>query len=128
LGERDEDGNLIKAHTEIQLPPVPRCFEYLLSFFFLSGQCIQTGMGISPLTWVEIESYIRVNELEVLLWEKELLKKMSEAYCAESHKATDPKRPAPYKEEKDEEEIDKMAASVKMWEQMQLLRGNRNGS
>lgn len=128
MGERDEDGNLIKAIAEIQLPPVPAELEYLLSLYFLSGQCIHTGMSITPLTWVEIEAFIRVNKLKLMLWEVELIKKMSEAYCAESHKATDPQRPPPYKEVKEDDEIDKIAAAMRMREQMQLLKGNRNGS
>jgi len=123
LGERDDEGNLIKAPAEIQLPPVPQAFEYLLALFFNSGQCTQNGMGISPLSWLEIKAFIEVNELDLMLWEKELIKKMWEAYCAESHKATDPKRPAPYVAEKEEDEIDQIALGLKFREQMQLLRG-----
>jgi hypothetical protein len=128
LGERDDEGNLIKAPAEVELPDIPAQWTSLLGLFFLSGQATQTGMGLAPLSWQEIKAFIEVNELDLMLYEKELLKKMSEAYCAESHKATDPQRPAPYKEEKEENEIDKIAAAIKMREQMQLLRGNRNGS
>lgn len=80
-------------------------------------------MGIAPLSWQEIQAFIETNELELMLWEKELIKKMSEAYCAESHKATDPQRPAPYVVEKEEDEIDQIALALKFREQMQLLRG-----
>jgi hypothetical protein len=123
LGSRDDEGNLIKSPTEIQLPKIPPAFEYLLGYYFLSGQCTQSGMGISPLSWLEIQAFIDVNEIPMLLFEKELLKKMSEAYCAESHKATDPQRPAPYVERKAEDEIDRVAQAMRFREQLNLLRG-----
>jgi hypothetical protein len=123
LGERDEDGNLIKVQVEVQLPEVPAQWAYLLELFFNSGQCIQTGMGLAPLSWQEIQAFIEVNELDLTLFERDIIKKMSEAYCAESHKATDPQRPAPYVEKKAEDEIDRVAQAMRFREQLNLLRG-----
>lgn len=80
-------------------------------------------MGLIPLTWQEIQAFIEVNELDLTLWERELLKKMSEAYCAEYSRASDPQRPAPYVAEKEEDEIDHIALALRFREQMQLLRG-----
>lgn len=128
LGERDDEGNLIKAPTEVQLPEIPDQWNYLLGLFFLSGQAAQTGMGLAPLSWQEIKAFIEVNDLDLMIFEKELLKKMSEAYCAESHKATDPQRPAPYTADKEEDEIDYIAQALQFREQMRLLRGNTNES
>jgi hypothetical protein len=128
LGERDDEGNLIKVQVEVQLPEVPEQWAYLLGLFFNSGQCTQSGFGLIPLSWQEIKAFIEVNELDLMLYEKELLKKMSEAYCAESHKATDPQRPAPYVAEKEEDEIDHIAQALQFREQMRLLRGNTNES
>jgi hypothetical protein len=126
LGARDDEGKLIKAPAEVQLPEIPDQWTYLLGLFFLSGQAIQTGMGLAPISWQEIKAFIEVNDLDLMLFEKELLKKMSEAYCAESHRATDPHRPAPYVEEKEEDEIDRIAQALSFMERMRLLRGNNN--
>jgi hypothetical protein len=128
LGARDDEGKLIKAPTEVQLPEIPDQWNYLLGLFFLSGQVTQTGMGLAPLSWQEIKAFIEVNDLDLMLFEKELLKKMSEAYCAESHRATDPHRPAPYVEKKDEDEVDRIAQALQIRKQMRLLRGSNNES
>jgi hypothetical protein len=128
LGERDDEGNLVKVQAEVQLPEVPEQWAYLLGLFFNSGQCTQSGFGLIPLSWQEIKAFIEVNELDLMLYEKELLKKMSEAYCAESHKATDPQRPAPYVAEKEEDEIDQIALGIQIRDSMRLLRGNTNES
>lgn len=69
----------------------------MLGLFFDSGQAISTGMGLVPISWVEMDAWIRVNSLELTLWEIETIKKMSEAYCRENALAVDPQRPAPYK-------------------------------
>lgn len=79
-------------------------------------------MGLVPLSWQEIRAFRQENNLNITLFERELLKKMSEAYCAESARATDPKRPAPYAPEVEEDEVDHIGTAIRMREQMQLLR------
>lgn len=122
LRERDEDGSMLPAISEIHLPPVSSAYEYLISLFSLSGQASSTGYGLSALSWLELKAFIEVNQLELTLYEVEILKKMSEAYCAEYHAASDPKRPAPYKPEVEEEEIDHIGNALRMREQVMLLR------
>jgi hypothetical protein len=126
LGQRDEDGNLIEIATEIQLPEIPGPWSHLLAIFSLSGQALQSGMGLTPLSWLEIKAFIDVNELDITLWERELLKRMSEAYCAEYHKASDPKRPAPYTPEVEENEVDQIALGLQFIEQLKLLRQKKD--
>lgn len=104
------------------MPDIPGPWTYLLGFFNLSGQAVQSGMGLTPLTWVELKAFREENELDITLWERELLKKMSEAYCAEAHRATDPKRPAPYVPEEEPEEVDNIAKAMRFMEQTRLLR------
>jgi hypothetical protein len=122
LGQRDEDGNLIEIATEIQLPEIPGPWSHLLAIFSLSGQALQSGMGLTPLSWLEIKAFIDVNEIDITLWERELLKRMSEAYCAEYSRASDPKRPAPYTPEVEENEVDHVGKAIGFMEQMKLLR------
>lgn len=88
------------------MPEINPAFDFLRILFFESGQCLATGQGLVPLTWQEIDAWIRVNQLDLTLWEIETIRKMSEAYCAEYSRATDPQRPAPYSIVKEEDEID----------------------
>ncbi len=85
-----------EAPADVLMPEIHQEFGYLLGLFFDSGQGLATGMGLIPLTWTEINSWINVNKLELTLWEIETIKKMSEAYCAEYSRATEPNRPQPY--------------------------------
>jgi hypothetical protein len=55
-----------------------------------------------------------------------MLKKMSEAYCAEASRATDPKRPAPYAPQKEDEEVDKIALAMKMRDALNAFRKREN--
>lgn len=118
------------SQEDVHLPPIPCAFEYLLGFFFGSGQAMQTGQGLIPLTWQEIKSYREENELEICVWERELLKAMSEAYCAEAAKATDEKRPPPYSPPQisivDESEEVQLAKAFAMREQMRKFRQQRS--
>lgn len=122
LRQREEDGSAVLAQTEIHLPEVPSPWTSLVGLFSLSGQVSQTGMGLCPLSWAEIQAFIEVNELDLTLYEKELIKKMSEAYCSEHHAASDPKRPAPYKPEVEEDEVDNIGKALGFMEQLRLLR------
>lgn len=99
-----EDNQNVEAPTVVEMPEIDPAFGYLLELFFLSGQCMSTGMGLVPLSWQEIDAFIRVNQLDLTLWEIETIKAMSDAYCAEHAKATEPNRSAPYKPEVDDEE------------------------
>lgn len=128
LGQRDEEGNAIIIPTEIQLPEIPGPWSPLLGIFALSGQAMQSGMGLVPLDWKELRAFRKENKLDLTLWERELLKKMSEAYCGEYSRASDPHRPCPYVVEKEEDEIDHIATAMRFREQMMLLRGNKNES
>jgi hypothetical protein len=114
------------APVEVNLPEIHPAFLHLQALFFRSGQCSQTGYGLIPLSWQEIQSFIEVNELELTLFEKQMLRKMSEAYCSEYSKAKDIRCPAPYtperKEDEVEDEADKLAKALRIREQMKSFR------
>lgn len=104
-----------KIPTEIHLPDVQStALGYLLGFFFASGQVIQNGMGIAPLTWQEIKAYNEVNELQMCTWEMGLIKRMSEVYCSEYAQSSDPKRPSPYEVEV-EQNVETELAKAKLF-------------
>ena len=104
------------------MPEINPAFDSLRILFFESGQCLATGQGLIPLTWQEIDAWIRVNKLDLTLWEIETIKKMSESYCAEYSRASDPQRPAPYSPEKDADEIDPEEELRKARAYMKLIR------
>lgn len=69
---------------------------YLVNLWQEAGLIMSNGMGVVPLTWQEIESWLRVTELQLTVWEKLTIREMSEAYAAESAKATDKHAAPPY--------------------------------
>lgn len=81
-------------------------------------------MGLVPLSWQELRAFRLETELYITLWERETLKKMSEAYCSEYALASNPNRPAPYSAEKEEDEIDHVAEALRM---MEIIRNMRKG-
>lgn len=120
-----------KAPTEIHLPDIPSAFGNLLEFFYGAGQYSNTGMGIISLTWNDIKNYREENDIEMMLWERDAVRRMSSAYCAEYYEAKDPKRPCPYKpvqDELDEEQAQEAALrkALAFREVLKGFRGNKN--
>lgn len=58
---------------------------------------IQTGMGLIPLSWHEIDSFVRVNDFKLNPFELRVIKNASKAYVSQSTLATDPKCPPPHR-------------------------------
>jgi hypothetical protein len=53
-------------------------------------------MGAMPLSWKEIDSYLKCTRTSLTTWEILTLKTMSEAYVGEYNQATKRDRSAPY--------------------------------
>ena len=53
-------------------------------------------MGVTSLSWSEIESWIKVTQINLSTWEKLTIKGMSEAYAGELNSANKKDCPAPY--------------------------------
>lgn len=85
------------------MPEIIPAFDYLKGLFFDMGQASASGMGMIPIDWDKLRSWRLENHLYLTIWEKETLIKMSEAYCAEYSRATDPLRPQPYQPHIEEE-------------------------
>lgn len=86
---------------------------------------MQSGNGLIPLTWQEIKAFLEVNELDLTLWERVMLKKMSDAYCVESSRATDINRPAPYNPVKEQTEETALAAALRIRQNMRAFKGKK---
>lgn len=116
----DDSDESIYVPPEIQLPPTG--VDYLVGHFFSSGQCLQTGQGLVPLSYQEIKAYDELTDAELLTWEVRILKKMSDAYCSEYSRASDPNRPAPYRKEVNPEEVDQVAKAIRIKQGMSGFR------
>jgi hypothetical protein len=86
---------------------------YLVNFFRELGSCLQTGMGLIPLTWQEIESWQRQNGLELKAWEVKALKLASSAHVSQVAISANPNCPPPNKAvEIEPEKLDKKIKSI----------------
>jgi hypothetical protein len=86
--------------------------EYL-NLFSESGICIQTGMGIVPLDWQELEAWNNVRDVPCTFYELLLIRGLSEAYINEYHAGNDKDRPQPYMPTPTEEQREMIAAKIK---------------
>jgi hypothetical protein len=103
--ERDEDS------TFIILPEVGSA-GYLTRLLSEAGMYSSNGMGAQPLSWQEIEAWLKCTELNLTVWEKLIIKEMSEAYVGEYSQASAKDRSAPYLHVP--EEIDRTAVANKV--------------
>jgi len=94
--------------------------EYMIPLLHEAGLMSSNGMGLVPLSWQEIESWLQTTELELSVWEKLTIKEMSEAYVAEFNKATARDASAPYVPYVEAEDIDRPAVANKL---LTVLRG-----
>jgi hypothetical protein len=90
--------------------------EYLVSFFYSAGSAMQTGMGLVPLTWQEIDAWARRCGYNHSLspFEAETIRKMSEAYAVQYAKASQRICPQPFSPRVDLDELDREAVSRKV--------------
>lgn len=70
--------------------------EYILGLWQEAGSVSSGGMGIAALSWQEIQAWINVTETELEMWEKLLIRRLSQEYCSEYSSASDVSRPAPF--------------------------------
>lgn len=78
-----------------------------------------SGMGATPLTWVELDAFISRSGYHLTGFEAEQIMRMSRDYCSFSHRAKELGCPPPYSEAitDDEDALEKMRAKVaRQWE------------
>lgn len=81
--------------TFLKLPDVGNG-AYIIGMLHEAGLMSTAGMSVVPLSWQEIDAWIRVTESSPQLWERLLIKEMSEVYVSELNAATVKDRPSPY--------------------------------
>lgn len=103
----DENSSFLK------LPDIEEA-SYLVGLLSELGFVSSNGMGAVPMSWLEIDAWLRVTQLELSIWERLTMKEMSEVYAAELSKATVKNYPAPYIEHVEDVEIDRTAVANKL--------------
>lgn len=85
-------------HPKLELPDIESEYGagYIIGLLQEAGLMSSNGMGPVPLSWVDIESWIRCAEYDLPLWVKLKIKNLSEEYVHELLEAKDMSRPAPY--------------------------------
>jgi hypothetical protein len=69
---------------------------YLVGLLSELGFVSSNGMGAQPVTWLEIDAWLRATQLDIPIWERLTLKEMSEVYASELSKASAKDAAAPY--------------------------------
>lgn len=97
------EGLLERAHkperrayyeTELDCPPLPSSLIYLWKIFIrLSSRRGSSGFGINPISWPEIDAFVRFSKFHLSPWEIEMLELIDNLYCAEVNSST-PAMPA----------------------------------
>lgn len=82
--------------SDIELPKVTLINLVKLLFDDISP-ATQTGNGLIPLSWQEIQSFIETTGIELTVFELKVIRSASKAYANQSILSTDPKCPPPHR-------------------------------
>ena len=99
--------------------------EYLITLLFEAGLVQSTGMGVNPLPWSEIESWLRVTQLDLSVWERLTIKTMSEVYASGLNSSTKKDCPAPYTHVDDVLIADRSVVASKLKSLFSSLKANK---
>lgn len=88
----------------LQLPELGDS-SYIIGMLHEAGLMSSSGMGALPLSWQEIEAWLKVTESEPQLWERILVRELSEAYVSELNQATEKNRASPWTPPVEEVEV-----------------------
>lgn len=115
-------------HPGLALPDLSESkAEHVVGLLFECGLMSSNGMGPVPLSWQEIEAFLRVTEKDYLpLWEKQMIKSLSEAYVSEYVRASEHGRPDPFVQAP--EKIDREAVSNSILSTLRSIQAGRDAN
>lgn len=89
----------VEALRESYMPPMPPLEEggYLVGYLLEAGPVTSSGLGSSPLSFLEIQAWSNLIGITLEPWEVRCLHRLSCEYVRESHKAEKLGYPAPWK-------------------------------
>jgi len=89
-------------HPLLELPDInEESAGYLIGLWQEAGLMSSNGMGPVPLSWVDIRAWEESCEVDIPVWEKLVIRELSEAYVSELLLTKEKMRPAPYMVEDD---------------------------
>ena len=94
---------------------LPDADQYIVQAFIALGLCISGGMGIVPLSWTEIDAFLRRSSYELDDFEAEIVFNMSRAYVSWLNKGADINCFSPW-----DDTSDTAKANHREWMQKQL--------
>ena len=104
----------MERHRQIgATPSIPELYgyDYIVTLLHEAGTVIHTGAAAVPLSWTEIDCWLKLTTLSLSTWEIKMIKEMSHAYAAEYSHAADAEREQPYSEV---ENIDRDSVAIKV--------------
>lgn len=98
-----------------QRPPLPPLEHAGLLARWLDalGPCSHGAMGPLPVGWVDISHWARITCTPLQPWQAQALRTASAAYVSQLHDASQPDCPAPWTDEPDEDQRDRVARQVR---------------
>lgn len=96
------------------MPEISEAAGYLVALLHSAGVATATGMGLTGLSWQEIEAWARCNDFEGVLSPKEYraVWRLSRVYTAEYSDASKPDAKAPYIKVEDYETKDEVVREM----------------
>lgn len=94
---------------------LPDADQYIVQAFIALGLCVSGGMGVVPLSWVEIDAFLRRSSYELQDYEAEIVFNMSRAYVSWLNKGSDINCFSPW-----DDTSDATKSSHREWMQAQL--------
>jgi hypothetical protein len=115
-----------EKHPGLALPELNDArAEYIIALLFECGPIVSNGMGPSPVSWTEISNWLTVTEKDYLpLWEKQMIKTLSEAYVSEYVRASEHGRPDPFVQAP--EKIDREAVATSILSTLRSIQAGRD--
>ena len=80
-------------------------FDYMVGLFSDIGMAINTGNGLTPLSWREIEAFTHGTGISLTAWEAKTIRNMSAQYASGVIRYTNQNVQAPYRSEKEKTRI-----------------------
>jgi hypothetical protein len=89
---------VIEALRETYMPEMPPLEQggYLVAALMEVGPTVPSGMGVGPVEWPHIEAWSRRMNVDLLPWQSQFIRRLSQEYLSESHKAEKKDAPAPW--------------------------------
>lgn len=108
-------------HFRLEMPDIEEHYGagYIPPLLLEAGLMSSNGMGPISLSWQEIDSWLRTCERSLSVWERTVIKQMSDEYVRERLLAEEPNRPAPFTPAP--EDIDREQVSNKIYSVLSRL-------